>query len=91
MALPRRRQRLAKLIPYFDLTRRQVAAQLGITPSEVSNLCGGLRYPSPREIALLEELFGLTAEEMFETSMLVYRGRSDWPPHGRGFRPARQS
>lgn len=91
MALPRRRQRLAKLIPFHDLTRRGLAARLDITEGEVNNLCKGLRYPSPGEITKLESIFNLSIEQIFEPAMLVHRSAESWPPHGKGFRPARRS
>ena len=78
MALPRRRQQLAKFIPFHDLTLAIVAETLGADRARVHNLCWGNAYPSPSEIAALERLFGLPVEVLFEPAMLVYRGT--WPP-----------
>lgn len=91
MVLPRRGQRLAKLIPIHDLTRTTLAVYLEITPAEVDNLCKGLRYPTPREVGLLEKVFDVPIEQVFEPAMLVHRDATEWPPKGRGFRPVRQS
>ena len=82
MALPRRRQQLAKFIPFHDLTPAIVARVLGTDRARVQNLCKGQAYPSPDEIVALERLFGLPVEVLFEESMLVYRN-GPWPaPRG---------
>jgi transcriptional regulator with XRE-family HTH domain len=91
MALPHKKQNLAKQIPYHDLTAAQVAEAIGITTAEVHNLCKGRRYPSPREIVALEKIMGLPIEVLLHKDMLVYRYAETWPPKGAGFRQVRSS
>ncbi|MCH6229335.1 hypothetical protein MK786_01095 [Microbacterium sp. CFH 31415] len=79
MALPRRRQPLAKFIPFHDLTPEVVAAALNTNVARIHNLCRGLTYPSPDELAAIGRLFGLPVEVFFEPEMLVYRD-GPWPP-----------
>lgn len=82
MALPHRRQQLAKFIPFHDLTPTLVAKALGTDSTRIKNLCRGGAYPSPDEIVALEKLFGLPVEVLFEPEMLAYRN-GPWPaPRG---------
>ncbi|MGZ0068090.1 helix-turn-helix transcriptional regulator [Microbacterium arborescens] len=82
MALPHRRQQLAKFIPFHDLSQSDVAKALGTDTTRVKNLCRGGAYPSPGDIAVLERLFGLPIEVLFEEDMLTYRD-GPWPaPRG---------
>jgi transcriptional regulator with XRE-family HTH domain len=85
MALPYRRQDLAKFIRFHDITDEQVADRLGIEPGEVKNLKFGARYPNPDELRVLFDLFGMPVEVLFETELLRYREATEWPPRGSGF------
>ena len=82
MALPRRRQPLAKFIKIHDLTYLKVANALGTNRARVANMVQGMLYPSPHECDVLESLFGLPAQVLFEPPMLAWR--YDWPPRVRG-------
>jgi transcriptional regulator with XRE-family HTH domain len=86
LALPHRRQQLAKFIPFHELTYAQVAAALGTGIASVHSLAHGRRYPTPDEIRKLEALFGLPVEVLFDPAMLTYRDVAQWPPVGAGFR-----
>lgn len=82
MALPHRRQQLAKFIAFHDLTYPQVAAALGTNTIRVANLTKGHTYPSPEEIEALQRLFGLPPEVLFDAEMLEFRD-GPWPvPEG---------
>ncbi|KZE89095.1 helix-turn-helix domain-containing protein [Microbacterium sp. TNHR37B] len=85
MALPHRRQQLAKFIPFHDLTLQQVAAALRTDTVRVANLTKGHTYPTPDEIEALERLFGLPVDVLFEPDLLVFR--DDWP-ESQGLRQA---
>ncbi|WP_411721025.1 helix-turn-helix domain-containing protein [Mycetocola sp.] len=79
MALPHRKQMLARFIPYHNLTRAKVAEILGIDHSRISNIIQGHAYPSPDEIDALEKLFGgMPASNFLDDEMLEYR--FNWPP-----------
>lgn len=78
MALPHRRQQLAKFIPFHDLSLAQVATVLGCNKTRVQNLCWGRLYPTPDEISALERLFSLPIEVLLEPNLLEYR--HNWPP-----------
>jgi transcriptional regulator with XRE-family HTH domain len=78
VALPHRRQQLAKFINWHDLTQAKVGEILGVNAVRVANISQGHAYPSPEEITALETLFGLPIETMFEPDMLTYR--ESWPP-----------
>jgi len=84
VALPRRKQTLAKFIPFHDLTRETVAKALGTNRARVNNICKGITFPSPDEIAALERLFGVPIEVLLDPAMLEYRDPAKWPPL-RGF------
>lgn len=91
MALPYRRQQLAKFIPFNDLTYADVAEALGVEWIEVSNLANGARYPSPDELRILSTLLNaMPVETFFEEELLRYRMASEWPPRGPGFRGERK-
>ena len=70
MALPHRRQQLAKFIKVHDLTYKKVAAALGTNPVRVNNLAHGGTFPKPDEIRALVSLFGLPIEVLFDDDML---------------------
>ena len=91
MALPYRRQMLAKTITYRDLTVAKVAEALGVEFSEIANLAKGARYPSPDELRGLFDLFGLPVETLLEPELLRYREATEWPPRGPGFRGPRRA
>ena len=82
MALPHRRQQLARFILFHELTGEKVAFALGCSVTRVRNLSQGHVYASPDEIAALERLFGLPVEVLLEPDLLIYR--ENWPPP-RGF------
>lgn len=90
MALPHRRQQLAKFIPFHDLTAKSLGERLGVTESSVRLLIYGHRYPSPDEIKSLESIFGMPIEVLLEPDLLVHRN-GPWPPVGRGHQPGRRS
>jgi hypothetical protein len=78
VALPHRRQQLAKFIQFHELTHQKVATALGTNAVRVANLTQGHVYPSPDEIEVLQRLFGMPIETLLEEALLVYR--NDWPP-----------
>ena len=78
MALPHRRQQLAKFIQFHDLTHEKVAKALGTNVVRVSNLTKGHVHPSPEEIDSLERLFGMPVEVLLEEALLEFR--DNWPP-----------
>lgn len=78
MALPHRRQQLAKFIKVHDLTYKKVAEALQTDAVRINNMVQGKLYPTPAECDALEALFGLPAELMLEPSMLAWR--HNWPP-----------
>jgi transcriptional regulator with XRE-family HTH domain len=91
VALPHKQQNLARQIRYHSLSAAQVAEAIGITPSEVHNICKGKRYPSPREIVAIEKVMSLPIETLLDAEMLKFRDAETWPPKGAGFRQVRES
>lgn len=78
VTLQRRKQMLGKFIPFNDFTRAQVAQALGTDKVRLNNLIHGGTYPTPNECDVLEKLFGLPVQVLFDKEMLEYR--YDWPP-----------
>lgn len=86
MALPHKRQNLARFIPFYDFTARTFADAVNqsLAPSErvsmadVQNYTRGRRYPSAREIRAIELAFGgsLPIHVLLEDSMLVNYDRN---------------
>lgn len=80
MALPHRRQQLAKFIPFRDFTPASFAAEVSkyLTEDEalkrwdILNITYGRRYPSARELRAIELALGgsLPINVVLEESML---------------------
>lgn len=79
MALPHRRQQLAKFIPFHDFTPASFAAEVSSFLDEpemlgrwdILNIAYGRRYPNAREIRAIElALDGLPIESVLERAML---------------------
>jgi len=89
MALPRRRQQLAKFVVWHDTTYDEVAEKVGSTHWRILQIANGRIYPSPDEIQRLPEAFGgMPVEVLLEAELLKYRN-GPWPPRrGRGALPA---
>lgn len=89
MALPHRRQQLAKFIPFHELTHQKVADVLGCSLTRIRNIINGHVYPSPDEITALERLFSLPIVVLLEKDMLDYQ-HGPWPiPRGTALYKAR--
>lgn len=94
MALPHRRQQLAKFIPFHDWTTRTLTAEMNrrlpegherLTEGNLILIAHGRRYPSPDEIDSLEAVFSTPIEVLLDASMLRFRDRAKWPPYRRGY------
>jgi transcriptional regulator with XRE-family HTH domain len=79
VALPKRRQQLAKFIYNEDLTRTEVAAAIGVKRNRLANLIKGRTYPTPDECRALSRLFNnMPYQALFDAEMLEYF--DSWPP-----------
>lgn len=79
MALPHRRQQLAKFIPFHDFTPASFAAEVSSFLSEpevlerwdILNISYGRKYPTAREIRAIElAMGGIPAPVVLEDSLL---------------------
>lgn len=85
MALPHRRQKVARFLKLNDVSQQKAAEAMGSSVTHVRNVIKGHTYPTPDELRMFSKLCNdMPYQVMFDEEMYSYvDAGQDSPPPGR--------